>query len=463
MSGFRSLLFLSGLLCAGLNTFAQQELIIEVSALIEQEKYRQADQYLDSVLALKPESVDALMMKGNVVLNRVYMSVPPLEDESEAKGEEPASAIVIIPRTASDTIEAYWKKCMGLRPNRIDILKGLCYLYSISLRQTDLMDLLPELARQLEPTSEEAYKLADYARMFRERRKFDQAIEIYRQLIKLYPNTRGLYSDIAGEYFSRGMMKQAITACDSALATTVPDELSCNSCALIYSINSENNKALSALKKQMELYQTTDYLLFKGLLGFRNKDSSAVNDLKLYLSKTDSKAEASNTLLAAKIMGMCHTFSIQDYKELLQYSFPLRFFMLIDERAMKDFPESHKPFLNYACTQALYLNHAAAAAAFAKIRTTSYMNTEEAARYHLYYGLSLEELNKSEQALPHWEKLLSSSDFYSRSAASYYSGKYHVSKGNPEKAKAIWVDILMTANQSKYSRMCAAEFGKLLK
>jgi tetratricopeptide (TPR) repeat protein len=468
MNKFRSLLILSGLLCTAFKGFAQKQLIDDISSLIEQENYRRADQYLDSVLAIHPQSVDALMMKGNVVLNRVYMSVPAPEDDSELPAEETenpnaSSAVVVIPREPSDTIAAYWKTCLALRPGRIDILKGLCYLYSISLRKNDLLKLLPELTERLGPADEEAYKLADYARMFRERKQFDQAIEIYREISRLYPNTRGLFSDMAGEYFSKGKFKEAVQACDSALTANVPDELSCNSCALIYTISLENQKALSALKKQMELYQTPDYWLLKGILGFRNKDSNAVVDLKKYLSMADPKTEASNTLLAGKIIELSHAFSLQDYKELLTYSFPVRFFILIDERAMEDFPESHKPFLNFACTQALYMNYTNAAAAFAKIRNTAYMSAEEAGNYHLYYGLSLEELNKPAEAMPHWERLLTSTDFYSRSAAAYFAGKYYLSKGNQEKAKALWSDILLTANQSKFSRKCANELSKLLK
>src|SRR3954469_21658822 len=56
---------------------AQKELISATTELIVAKKYDAAHHYLDSILKKNPKNIDALMMKGNVVLNHDADSVPP--------------------------------------------------------------------------------------------------------------------------------------------------------------------------------------------------------------------------------------------------------------------------------------------------------------------------------------------------------------------------------------------------
>src|SRR5258708_6317596 len=73
MKRFVSFLFF---LKISLNVFAQKEVISVATEFINQNKYDDANHYLDSVLKNDSKNVDALMMKGNVVLNKTYMDLP---------------------------------------------------------------------------------------------------------------------------------------------------------------------------------------------------------------------------------------------------------------------------------------------------------------------------------------------------------------------------------------------------
>src|SRR6185295_18297515 len=82
--------------------FSQSEVVKTATDLIVRNKYDAANRYLDSILKKNPGSVDALMMKGNVILNRATENLPPLNtltknDESIFHSTEESKEARILP------------------------------------------------------------------------------------------------------------------------------------------------------------------------------------------------------------------------------------------------------------------------------------------------------------------------------------------------------------------------------
>ena len=54
--------------------FSQREIVPTATEFIRTGNFSEADKYLDSILKIQPQNVDALMMKGNVILNDEFLN-----------------------------------------------------------------------------------------------------------------------------------------------------------------------------------------------------------------------------------------------------------------------------------------------------------------------------------------------------------------------------------------------------
>src|ERR1017187_9987287 len=127
--------FTCALLC--LYSFSQQDIISIATGFITHSRYDSAEHYLDSILKKNPKNVDALMMKGNVLLNyswqntsKSYFNIERAESIFDTSGIDQSFFTPVIPEDTSRLIENYWRKCLQIDSTRTDIMKGLCSLFS---------------------------------------------------------------------------------------------------------------------------------------------------------------------------------------------------------------------------------------------------------------------------------------------------------------------------------------------
>ena len=75
----RILFVVFSLLAAHHSLTAQKEIIDATTQFIVAKKFNTANHYIDSVIRKNPKSVDALMMKGNVILNYALDTAKPMK------------------------------------------------------------------------------------------------------------------------------------------------------------------------------------------------------------------------------------------------------------------------------------------------------------------------------------------------------------------------------------------------
>ena len=229
----------------GSQTFAQQqqpEVVVVTTGYIQQGKYDVALSYLDSIIKRNPKNVDALMMRGNVILNRdlineVAPEVYTDNDESIFSGTfslTPEQKKIVSPKTEAE-VEALWQKCLQIDSNRLDIRKGLAMLYAMSINLPKLKLAILSIKQHEADNGEQAFNLNEYARKVKERAHFDEAMEVYAYIAKLFPSVAGVRSDIASEYYYEGRINQALDWLDSTFNFKTVDETSFLNGAYIYS------------------------------------------------------------------------------------------------------------------------------------------------------------------------------------------------------------------------------------
>ena len=164
------LLFAFLLFAAYHSLLAQQEIVSRATEFIVARKYDAANHYLDSILKKNPKSVDALMMKGNVILNRAEVNLPAVNeitvrDESIFYSATEPKEAKVLPIDTVRSIETYWSKCLKIDSTRNDIRKGLCTIYAMALMKDKLKEEIVALTKhEKNEDGEQPYRIAEYAR-----------------------------------------------------------------------------------------------------------------------------------------------------------------------------------------------------------------------------------------------------------------------------------------------------------
>lgn len=127
----------------GCTAFGQATAITVTTEFIKHRKWQQASHYIDSVIRKNPKDVDALMMKGNVILNYALDTTPPMQfahyqsNASIFTGGVKDKPRLLAPKTVY-AVERLWRKCLLLDSTRADISKGLCTIYAMALMRDSL-------------------------------------------------------------------------------------------------------------------------------------------------------------------------------------------------------------------------------------------------------------------------------------------------------------------------------------
>ncbi|MFN8277230.1 MAG: hypothetical protein U0T84_07095 [Chitinophagales bacterium] len=175
---------------------AQGEFVPNVSAAIATENYGRAKELVDSALQVNPNDVNALMMKGNVLLNYGLSKITPiypitLADENPMTTELAGLAHPpqVVPAGLAHQVDAIWQRCLQLDASRTDIRSGLCTLYGMAVWRDSLMSLLPAVINASRPRGDSfAYVLETYGQLLEERGDTMGARGVYRQLEAYYPS-----------------------------------------------------------------------------------------------------------------------------------------------------------------------------------------------------------------------------------------------------------------------------------
>jgi len=437
--------------------FSQREIVPTATEFIRTGNFSEADKYLDSILKIQPQNVDALMMKGNVILNDEFLNRADyfainanLESVFDTTSINLETGIKIIPVAAARQVERFWKQCLLLDSSRTDIRKGLCSLYAMALMKAELKMEIPDLLkREKNEDGELAFKTANYARQLKQRGDFDGAMEIYQLIAQQFPGLAGIRCDIGSEFFYEGRMKEAVQYLDSALSERNIDETTYLNAAFIYSELGYFDKAYAAFKGYSRDFHTKMDIFYQGLILFSKADAGYTVVLKNFATSIDSNAYYPEYRLANRLLAYPDTARKQDFLHLIEQDIPEWYKPLIYEQGMMQFPHNCEPFIGYGAFQA-GLKNFLAAEPLLKTGENWKMTKDYYEEWELDYAYVLFKNNEGKKAMMLFKSLYSSGDIFKQQAAKYFVAKILLDENKPDEAKKLLRGIEISETPSKY-------------
>lgn len=432
-----------------------------VGRLIGQGRLDEAAAKVEEYLAANPDDVDALMMKGNVILNRFLNAagsgMTSLEvngDESifsDATGYMKAKVVVVGPDTARE-VAALWHRCLELAPGREDIHLGLCCLYSWALMKDELLAQIRVLASAF-PGDKDMYATTDYVRNIAERGDLAMSLDVARGLLAIYPGRSGLMSDVASFLASAGRLDEAGPLIDRAFAMKDRDSYVCGNYHYLHYVLGDYDKALEGLKADPK--KASLATLFEALLRYSRGEEGWREGLAAFLQKPGTSKQAkTGKALAAFLLSDLNTGDYASYLASIddeRSTYPL----LLVRRAMELFPREAAPRLRYGYAMAQERNYGEAVRALdpAFFADATAEDRESAA---LCRAWSLQDSGRAGEADPVWAALLSSPDAGTRYAAAWFHGKNLLAAGDRDGAIAAFsiAGSKEGASKGKYAAYC---------
>lgn len=455
----RIILLLPFIFSFHLELFAQGAVAKEIGDLILAGQLDKAEERVNYYLTRNPRDVDAIMMKGNIVLNRL----PAMQGDIELRGNEDesiyetdigtiTSPVRIVPRADATEIANIWKQALTIDSSREDIHFGVCQIYSLGLMADELIAYLPTLKRVITSDDRLHYSMGDYARNIKSRGDFDGAMKVYKAIRRLYPRENGLLSDIAGEYFLHGYLDSAYYYVKTLMNSSELDSMSYGNTFFISSVLGEYETALRAITLQSQQAGNRNHLLYMGLLQYLRKNPQWKATLTTFLqgAGTGSRKEIAQTLVSDG-----YHASYDDYLILDGFDVSDAYKILI-HHAFKNLALSKlSPWFNYAELFTRNQYYTRAAVEFAGIERSGLISTRsDSESVAFYYAWTLWKLGRKEESISRWRFLLDSEQFFRKSAAAYFIGRYFLDKGEITTANGYFERVSDRANKSKYAMYC---------
>ena len=461
------------LLLFTLTAAAQQQIITTATDYITHNQFAQADRYLDSILKINPKTVDALMMKGNVLLNEAWGSGAKSHFNSEkAESIFDSSAIderlfiPIIPVDTSIKIDHYWKQCLELDPMRTDIKKGLCNLYSLSLRTIELQRQLIQMQGIITETEDNAYLYAEYARNLKIRGRFDDAMQVYSLIAQMFPNLAGIRCDMANEYFYAGQLNKALEYLDSTMSKKEIDQTSFINSAALYSTLGYYDQAYNTFKKYSDKDTLIEADFYKGLLMFANMDTGFYARLHKFIDGASEQSYYDEIQIAKKLLPYGRIpFSLDDYSALAHNEKISRYYrVLILQRGVRQFANECEPLLLFGSYYCSIKNYSAAVQLleqhFAGPNEGCKLDEALQQQGQLNYGYALYKQGEKEKAILSFALLFQAKDNFIQQAAKYFVAKTDWENGKKEEAKKLFEEVAAAKVQTKYSWLSKGYIGR---
>lgn len=444
---------------------AQKTVIAAATDLIIAKKYSEANHYLDSLLKKNTKCVDCLMMKGNVLLNAVMDTVSAMqfiseEDESvftPSIAEKPK----LLPKRTVYEVERYWKKCLEIDSARTDIRKGLCTIYSLGLLKDSLKAELAKLRKSLSNEPEEAFRLSEYARNFKERNRFEDGMEIYQLVANLYPEVAGIRCDMASEYFYAGRLNETLNWLDSCYQFKTVDETSFLNGAFIYSELGYFDNAQSVLNAYSRIYQRRMDEFYYGLYLFSDSNSKCFETLRHFYSEVDTTAYTAEVLLTRILLQAEDSFTISIYSDCVTNpEIPDYYKTLIHARAMKQFVGNCKPFMLFGLYQAQIRNYSAAAQ-FLEEQGSCEMKAAEKEYRAIVQVYTFYKENLANDFMRAASSLTSSPTSFYRQGANYFMALMFLANEKIQDAKQILEKIVAEKEKTKYGELAVIKLKEI--
>jgi tetratricopeptide (TPR) repeat protein len=458
-------LFLLALVCV-LTTRAHaysSDVNQEITELIGQKDFEGARERIEQYLAKDPDHIDALMMKGNVILNEY---VQPLADVSvvsnsnESIYDDSIGMIanprekMVLPEDITREVAELWLRCLDLDSTREDIHKGLCTIYARALMLDDLIGHLSVMKAALAEKNL-MYTMGNYARQVNERGGFGPAMEVYQAIQDLYPGHAGVTSDRAAMHFRFGNIETGARLIRAALVQGAGDEMILGNGVTMLTIVEDYEGALGAFRELERVTgDNSEWIFYRSLYRQYMGEKSWRDDLDQF---KNSRPETGSSTLEEYMVSIGQLENFEQFEEAMKKPGQIWSTLLLHRIAMKKFPDRHEPVLSYANFLSYHRNYPRAIELYRSLfkgTLAGQLSIEEAESARFIYAWTLYDSGQQKEADQHWQVLLGSEQFYIKSAAAYFHGKHLLSIGNLKEAYRVFNLVSTRASESKYAALC---------
>lgn len=446
--------FLILLLLVCSNAFAQSDVIINTATLcITEGRFNDAEKYLDSLLKIDPKNIDALMMKGNVLLNYAIMTTPPIiritmKDESiyTENMDSMGHSTVLIPKDQAAKIEKIWKQCIDIDSGRLDIREGLCTLYGMADMKKELLAYLPEMAVAGKVKGDDFVAvLIQYAQLLSEREDKQGCYELYKKIASLYPTVSVVWCELSYQYHMDGDLANALICADKAFSMPANDPDACPDAVSLYSMTGDYLKALKLLKTSPAAS------FYEGIYKYTHRDTAWKPLMQEYLKQhplagdTDHIGRIASYMVAGGFKddynGFRYIFSIPTGSDFYR--------ALILEKAIRDFKKDEISYVSAAQNMLFGKNYPKAVELFAELLKINAGKKDM--YYQLEYAWALycaKEYPKAITTLNDYQKI---TDPSALPVIYYFLGQCHLKSGNKDMAVSYFQKVVKSKDDSKYS------------
>lgn len=455
------------LLAIHVDLYAQQPDVVKTATgFITQQKFDEGLAYVDSVIKADKRNVDALMMKGNVILNRDLWNQPDPEvytdnDESiysfamEATAEQRK---IVSPKTEGE-VETLWLQCLKMDSARLDIRKGLAMLYAMALDKERLKKQIADIKRVEPDNGEQAFNLCEFARKVKERGRFDDAMDIYVYISQLYPTVAGVRCDMASEYYYQGRINEALTWLDSTFNFKTVDETSFLNGAYIYSELGYFDDAQDVFNTYSRVYDRKMNTFYYGLRQFADSSDNYYNTLKYFTDVVDTNAYYNEYEFAKYLMTFRDSFTLANYHAAINTGAPEAYKALIHTRAVRQFADC-EPYIRFGVQQNKARNFAAAVQLLEEGEHCQ-LDDEKREFWRLGYGYALYKMGEYEKCVEVFKHLRGSKDMFKVNAAIYFSGIALQKLNSMHEARANFQSLVDARQNNKYNTLARYRLNKI--
>lgn len=452
---FFLLLLLSSLLSH--NAFAQKGLKETIVPLLQSNQLTRAGLLLDSATAADPKNVDAWMLKGNLEYfkfnnNLDLLALTPNNNESiydESMGSI-GPYTPVVPIAVADSCIFYLSKALSIDSTRGDIHAGICYILSISIQPEKLIAYIPTLMRH-SPISPAG--LRDYAYNMIDRGHLTEGMKVFEAICNIDPEDANILSDMSAEYYYQGDMENAKKTITNALTRKHADDMTWGNAFFLFSVIEEQGKAAYAAKVQSDLKDDNNYLLYDAMISLYAGKPEWRTKMGVFITKPSIDDHLKN--FAEFLLNDSLRDEKATYDSILHLGVNDGYMMLVYHYLFNKYPHSFYSAFSFAEVLTHTFRYDDAIKVFKSIRQLP-ADTADAEAYHFYYAWDLYKTKQYDVANLHWQQLIQSKNFYYKSAACYFLGKFYKEAGDKKKAKYYLEMVSNRASDSKYANFSAA-------
>jgi tetratricopeptide (TPR) repeat protein len=449
----KSILFLLLFLAVNI-AYAQSSIVKQSIAFISTQKWTSAKLYLDSILAQSPKEVDAIMMQGNIVLNKHLIekqqqpTITALdEDIFTDKAPYAAAPPPIIDLKQADSIETFWRRALSIDPQRVDIQMGLCMLFGMSLQEEKLLKQLVVFKKNSGNDERAIISMIDYARLFRERGRFKQTNNILAEVATLYPASSLVKSDWAGESMFMGDLTKANQLAKDILKLRQYDYTTLQNITSIFCAANNPIDALIAQKQYAKVDSFYHYAeLYETLLQFGGDEEIWHDRMSLQLQRPVFEADTNELVqLSQYLVSSGFNNQYDNYMAILSVPLSTLSTWTILQKSTQLFPDSAQLRLMLAEYFLNGKNYSLANTHFAKaISLPLDPALKEDAKF--IYAYSLYQAGKMPEASIYFKIFLQDQNNFKKQAATYFFAKIN-------RRKDMLDTLIKVDSPTKYSTL----------